>query len=235
MIARVRRLWRRRLVKIVKPFGPRLDPDTLRVSLCDLNEAMVDQWIDAFRDVDAVEIAHGNLLDLETDSLVSPANSFGDMSGGIDKAIDDFFGGAAQRAAVAAIRDRWLGELPVGAALSVPLPSRHHPTLIVAPTMRVPGNVSGTLNAYLAMRAVLVATTHLRSEGTQPLLSLGVPGLCTGVGGMGFGVAAQQMRAAYDSVAGGGWKAVVHPAMAPYALGGKGRKWNWAETDEGGG
>ncbi len=30
--------------------------------------------------------------------------------------------------------------------------------------------------------------------------------------------AAQQMRAAYDNVIGGGWRSVVHAALAPYAM-----------------
>ena len=64
--------------------------------------------------VPGVEVVHGNLLDLGCDAVVSPANSFGDMSGGIDKAIDDFHDGEAQRRVMAAIAEQFLGELPVG-------------------------------------------------------------------------------------------------------------------------
>jgi O-acetyl-ADP-ribose deacetylase (regulator of RNase III) len=80
--------------------------------------------------------------------------------------------------------------------------------------MRRPGSVVGTLNAYLAMRAALVAAlTHGRA-----LRSLAAPGLCTGVGGMPPAEAAAQMRAAYDSVVAGRWRDVISPVMAPYAL-----------------
>src|SRR3954470_15421694 len=105
---------------------------------------------EAFADAEHVEVIEGNLLDLSCDALVSPANSFGDMSGGIDKAIDDFHQGTAQRALVAAIAEQFLGELPVGAALVVPLPTRRFSFLVAAPTMRIPGSIRGTINGYLA-------------------------------------------------------------------------------------
>ena len=177
-------------------------------------------------DLTAVEILHGDLLRVRCDALVSPANSFGDMSGGVDKRIDDHFHGEAQRAAVEAIRTEFLGELPVGAALVVPLPHPRAPLLVVAPTMRVPGNVANTLNAYLAMRAALVAVTRHSQHSERKITRLAVPGLCTGVGGMTPGLSALQMRAAYDAIVGGAWQEVVHPAMAPFALGNaSGRRW----------
>jgi O-acetyl-ADP-ribose deacetylase (regulator of RNase III) len=216
-------------MRVAKPFAGGLASGTVRISLCDTNEEMVDAWIDTFRDVDAVEIVQGDLLDLKCQALVSPCNSFGDMSGGLDKRIDDFFEGAAQRSVVAAIREQWLGELPVGAALLVPLHRDSIRFLVVAPTMRVPGNVAGTINAYLSMRATLVAILQHNGRGAV-IERLGMPGLCTGVGGMNCGLAARQMRAAYDNVVGGGWREVVHPAMAPFALGlTSGKRWSFSD------
>src|SRR5262249_33655203 len=140
------------------------------------------------------------------------------MSGGIDKAIDDFHRGTAQKAVMAAVAEQFLGELPVGAALVVELPARRFPFVVGAPTMRIPGNVAGTINAYLAMRAVLVAVMRHNRSADHPIRSLAVPGLCTGVGGMHPAEAADQMRTAYESVVGGKWRQVVSPVMAPYAV-----------------
>jgi O-acetyl-ADP-ribose deacetylase (regulator of RNase III) len=84
--------------------------------------------------------------------------------------------------------------------------------------MRIPGNVAGTINAYLALRAALVAVLRHNVSGARPVRSLAVPGLGTGVGGMEFAEAAEQMRAAYDNVIGERWREVLHPALAPYAL-----------------
>ncbi len=218
-------------MRIVKPFGNDLEAGTVRLSLCDRNADIADAWADAFCDVGAVEIVQGNLLDLDCHALVSPANSFGDMSGGIDKHIDDFYAGAAQRAVMTAIHERFLGELPVGMALVVELPSKRFPFVVAAPTMRVPGSVADTINAYLSLRAALVAVLQYNAaHQPKKIESLAVPGLCTGVGGMDYGMAAQQMRAAYDNIIGGGWNDVVHPAMAPFALGATdGKGWNWSK------
>jgi len=213
-------------MKVAKPFGKSRAPGTLRLRLCDTNPDVVDAWLEAFHDVDAVEVLEGSLLDADADALVSPANSFGDMGGGVDKHIDDFYKGAAQPALVAAIRDQFLGELPVGMALIVPMVGApRFPFFVAAPTMRVPRNVSGTINAYLSLRAALVAVLrHNRHDDARRIWRLAVPGLCTGVGGMSYGEAARQMRVASDNVVGGGWEAVMHPAMAPYAFGPAGHK-----------
>ncbi len=205
-------------MKVVKPFGPSIPPGQLRVTLCDTNPDLVRCFADNFERLGGVEVIEGSLLDLDHDALVSPANSFGDMSGGIDQQIDDFHQGAAQRAVTSAIAERFYGELPVGMALVVELPGRRLPFLVAAPTMRVPGNVAGTINAYLAMRAAFVSVVQHNEKATRLIRSVGVPGLCTGVGGMHPEDAALQMRAAYDAIIGADWRRVVHPVMAPFVL-----------------
>jgi O-acetyl-ADP-ribose deacetylase (regulator of RNase III) len=172
ILAWIRR-WR---MKTLKPFG-RLPSDALRISLGDTRPDVGEALANAFNDVAAVEVVVGNLLELSCDAIVSPANSFGDMSGGIDKAIDDFHQGEAQRRIRAAIADRFLGELPVGAALIVEVPSPRLRRVIAAPTMRVPGSIVGSINAYLAMRAVLVAVLQDNGGTDRPIRSVAVPGL----------------------------------------------------------
>lgn len=212
-------------MKVVQSFGRGFARDGVRLSLCDTSAEMTDAWLNSFFGVAAVEILEGDLLDTTADAIVSPANSFGDMSGGIDKRIDDFYRGAAQEATVNGIREQFLGELPVGMAMVVPMPGSRFPFLIVAPTMRVPADVSKTINAYLAMRAVLVAVSVHNAGNGAPIRTVAISGLCTGVGRMPHGVAAHQMRIAYDNVVDGGWREVEHPAMAPFALGNSTLKW----------
>src|SRR5882724_8453242 len=90
--AKIRR-WR---MKTLESFGPAA-AGALRLSLCDRSAEVAQALAEAFAGVDAAEVVQGNLLDLACDAIVSPANSFGDMSGGIDNAIDDFHRGEAQR------------------------------------------------------------------------------------------------------------------------------------------
>ncbi|MFN8478586.1 MAG: hypothetical protein U0074_12305 [Kouleothrix sp.] len=70
--------------------------------------------------------------------------------------------------------------------------------------MRLPTDVSGSVNAYLAMRAILRAVeAHNRANKPTPaeqIWSLAVPGLCTGTGKMPAERAAYQMWTAYRSV-----------------------------------
>src|SRR5262249_51159080 len=160
--------WR---MKTLKPFGRSVSVSDLRLSLGDLDPGIARALADAFADADAAEVVEGNLLDLGCDAVVSPANSFGDMGGGIDKAIDDLHKGNTQEAVRAANAGRFVGELPVGAALVVELPGPWLPFVVAAPTMRVPGNVAGTINAYLSMRAALVAIL-LHNKGSRAVRSL---------------------------------------------------------------
>src|SRR5262245_45982378 len=118
MLEAARTLLRRWRMKVHKPFG-KSATEGLRISLGDSNPGVAHALAVAFADVDLVEVAEGNLLDLACDAIVSPANSFGDMGGGIDKAIDDFHHGAAQTRVTTAIAEQFFGELPVGAAIVV--------------------------------------------------------------------------------------------------------------------
>jgi O-acetyl-ADP-ribose deacetylase (regulator of RNase III) len=201
----------------LKPFG-KLHPGCIKISLGDRNPEVAAALAAAFEGVPEVEVVAGNLLDLACDAVLSPANSFGDIGGGIDKAIDDFHRGEAQCAVINAIASQFFGELPVGAALVVRVSDRRVPFVVASPTMRVPGVLAGqTINAYLSMRAALVAVLRHNAGPGPAIRSLAVPGLCTGVGGMPYDEASRQMRTAYDNVIGGEWRRVIHPALAPYA------------------
>ncbi len=141
-------------MKTVKSFGRGLTDGLLRVSLFDRNPDVARALADAFHDLGGVEVLEGDLLGLESDAIVSPANSFGYMDGGIDKRIDQSFDGKAQGAVLSLITERLYGELPVGSAAVIGMATGRFPFLVVSPTMRVPGDdLGGTINAYLAMRA----------------------------------------------------------------------------------
>jgi hypothetical protein len=127
MLRRFLNRARRMRITLRKPFGRDVMPELLRVSLCNRSPDVVQALVDRFRDADGVEVLEGDLLDLDRDALVSPANGFGDMGGGIDQAIDRFYGGEAQRAVMGRIAERFYGELPVGAA-TIPRSSVWPPT-----------------------------------------------------------------------------------------------------------
>jgi O-acetyl-ADP-ribose deacetylase (regulator of RNase III) len=169
----------------------------LLVSLCAIEPGLVDAWKRAFQGIAGVDIRDGDILGRRADAIVSPANSFGYMDGGIDLAYRDFFGMQLETRLREQIGANYDGELPVGLATVIETGDESMPFLIAAPTMRVPENVSDTANAYLAFRAALLAVRAHNAGAGKQIRSVLSPGMATGVGAMDHGRAARQMAAAY--------------------------------------
>jgi O-acetyl-ADP-ribose deacetylase (regulator of RNase III) len=103
------------------------------------------------------------------DAIVSPANSFGFIDGGIDLAYSLRFGWSVQERLRQRLRPEHDGELPVGQAIIVPTDHADIPFVISAPTMRIPMDVSTTVNAYLAFRAAIRAAREHNRTASRPL------------------------------------------------------------------
>jgi len=155
-----------------------------KIRLVDNWRPLTDAWTEVFSEHASVVVACGDFFSQAADAMVSPANSFGIMNGGLDLAIRTQVGGDIQRRVQSVILERYHGEMPVGTAEIVETASDRWRFLVVAPTMRVPEPVSNTLNAYLSFRAILVAVRRF-NEVLPRIRSLLVPGLATGVGGYG--------------------------------------------------
>lgn len=170
----------------------------MRLHIRDRNAVLVEALKREFAGVAEVEVSCGDLLDATADALVSPANSFGFMDGGIDLAYSNRFGWDLQERLQELLRKEHAGELPVGQAVIVETYATDIPWLVSAPTMRVPTDVSGTVNAYLALRAALPAVQrHALEPRIETILS---PGLCTAIGRMPPQRAARQMAMAWAVV-----------------------------------
>ena len=168
--------------------------------LRDLDQDVVDAWLVHFRQVPGVHVSQGNILDLEADALVSPANSFGFMDGGIELAYSQRFGWTLQERLQDELLAHHDGELPVGQAVVIDTYDGRLPRLISAPTMRIPSEIQGTVHAYLAFRAALRAVKLYNASAAEPIRSLASPGLGTAIGRLPPAVCAQQMFAAYAVV-----------------------------------
>lgn len=175
---------------------------SLTIYLRDINPRMAAAWRAAFDGVDGVHVGLGDIFEQAADAIVSPANSFGFMNGGIDLIYSRHFGWELQERLQAHIESAWHGEIPVGMAAVVPTEDPEIPWLISAPTMRAPGVVAETMNAYLAFRASLLAVQRFNRTADAPIRSLLCPGLGTAVGLMPPGRCASQMRMAHDWVLG---------------------------------
>jgi len=200
----------------------------IALHLRDLGEPLIAAWRREFAGVEGVTISQGDIfsskegaigprdpIDIKADAIVSPANSFGFMDGGIDAVYTYQFGPGLQERLQDAIRRDHGGEVVVGAAVIVPTEHPDIPWCICAPTMRLPRQVADTVNAFLAFRAALRAVREHNRQGRPPIRSILCPGMATAVGQMPVHRCARQMRVAWDRVhsedaaAVRGWRAVI--------------------------
>lgn len=172
----------------------------LSIHLRDINAAVVEAWRAAFADLADVEVSLGDIFVHEADAILSPANSFGHMDGGIDLLYSRYFGWDLQTNLQSLLAEQHYGELPVGQAIVLATGHKRFPFLVSAPTMRVPTRIDQTVNVYLAFRAALIAILAHNTGNNAAIHSLLVPGLGTGVGAMPAERAARQMRLAYDLI-----------------------------------
>lgn len=167
----------------------------MKIQLIDRNIEMCKQWDLDFKTCDDVLIHHGDFFSLKTDCVVSPANSFGYMDGGLDLIISKKLGWQVQSKLQKQIQDKYLGELLVGQAELIETENVDVPFCIAAPTMRVPLILENTVNVYLASKAIFGL---LKNE--KRIETITISGLGTGVGRLPFNVCAKQMKQAYNDV-----------------------------------
>jgi O-acetyl-ADP-ribose deacetylase (regulator of RNase III) len=168
--------------------------------LRDLDAQLADAWRYYFANIPEVQPSSGDIFDVEVDALISPANSFGFMDGGIDLIYSRQLGWQVQERLQALLRSEYGGQLPVGMAVLIETDNPELPYVISAPTMHAPTNVSNTLNAYLAFRAALRVIQKKNAEQPGAIKTVACPGLATATGEMPVRVCAKQMHAAYTQV-----------------------------------
>lgn len=179
-----------------------LDPVTRELSKCKNHPYMFSYRA---KRIDSID-------DLQFDVLISPANSFGELKGGIDMAYYKFLGREKIAERVGRyIRNYADGEIHVGDYGIIPIDNAdHNPNyLVLCPTMVIPMSLPpDSRNAYYYMRAVLKAVRKLtQSIYNGKNISIMCPIPCVGVGGMNPDLVAKQMRIAVDSMNGMG---IIH-------------------------
>lgn len=162
------------------------------------DEKMCAAFRDRFADLPNVRVIQSRFEELEPhDCFVTAGNAFGIMSAGIDAAVVRRFGEPMMQCVQHRIMDDYLGEQPVGTAFVVPTGDTMIPFLCHAPTMRVPGDISGTDKIYSATWAAFLAILSHNRFSDQKIETVAFPAFGTGFGGVPFREAARQMAAAY--------------------------------------
>lgn len=164
--------------------------------LIDRNQELCDQWNLQFKNCDDVVVHCGDFFSLKTDCIVSPANAFAYMDGGLDMAISKKLGWQVQKKLQKQIQEKYFGELLVGQAELVETDFEEIPFCISAPTMRVPSILTNTVNVYLAAKAIF----YLLKKTDSKIETVTISGLGTGVGKVPYDICAKQMKQAYTDV-----------------------------------
>ena len=171
-----------------------------KLILVDPQPALCLAWQSHFTGLPRVEIVTAYFEHLpHFDCMVSAANSFGLMDGGVDAAIVRFFGDELMQRVQRRILDEYLGEQPVGTSMIVETGHPKHPFVAHTPTMRIPLNIAHTDNVYLAMSAMLLAVHRHNQRSERRIGIVACPGFGTLTGRVPFPEAARQMSLAYQN------------------------------------
>jgi O-acetyl-ADP-ribose deacetylase (regulator of RNase III) len=194
----------------------------MEVILVGLAGKLLDAWTEVFGQEEHVRIVEGDITKVSCDAMVSPANSFGFMDGGLDYTLSERFGWDLEKQLQQRIKELPEGELLVGQAILLETGDREVPFLISAPTMRIPTNfnIDTSVNAYLAMKAALI-----KAKGNARIASVAIPGLCTGVGRMQPMIAARQMHQAY--------REIILGQHMDFATFGEAQRYHWSINPQG--
>lgn len=178
----------------------------LTVHLRDQNPEMVKTWQAFFGRNPKVDISEGNIFDLDVAVLVSPANSFGIMEGGLAEQLNKLADGQFESRVRKLIQDKFAGELPVGSAEIITTKLDKPRLAIIAPTTRVPIRMTNAnVNPYLATRAALrTLAAYIRQErdekGSTDIDSVAFAGMGAGTAKNAPAVVAFQMYEAYCQI-----------------------------------
>lgn len=175
----------------------------MKITLLDINKNMTDAWSKYFENIENVEIVHNyfsNFMDehQDVDAIVSPANSFGLMDGGYDKAITDYFGKELMKEVQKDILLRWYGEQPVGTSMSIPIKNKiingRYALLIHTPSMRTPEVIKDSRIIYQCMRTTLIEAIR------QNVHHVVIPAFGGATGRVSYDEIAKKMYFAYKQI-----------------------------------
>lgn len=156
---------------------------------------------------DEIYIKHDDIRTIKTKNtvIISAANSFGSMGGGVDLIYDRYMFPNISKTIMNRIKkyspyenkskpgfdklNKNLKYIPVGSALITTIDKTTNTHIITAPTMFTPMDVRGTNNAY---KAYIASLQVLEKSGIKVDV-LVCTGLGTGVGLMPFNESADQM------------------------------------------
>ena len=119
-------------------------------------------------------------------TLVSPANTYGIMDGGLDQEFLNFFGYELQTQVLNYLDNMHEGKLDIGKSQIIPTNHNKYKHIIITPTIEKPGFRSSPKNIYDATKSIINETTKFNKGApvSFKIKNLVIPGLGTGFGDM---------------------------------------------------
>jgi O-acetyl-ADP-ribose deacetylase (regulator of RNase III) len=136
------------------------------------------------------ELVKSNKIDI----IVSPANSYGTMTGGIDSDICKLDPSIQMKVKFNISKSIYLDMdkepyIPVG--LCEPVKITNSLSILIAPTMKHPKDITKTNNIFLAFNSILIYLKHLHNHNKK--ITVACPCLGTGCGAMNANKSAKQI------------------------------------------
>ena len=147
---------------------------TFKLILSAISPDLFEAFKKHFAKFPQVEVVFKSFEQTEFDCVVSAANSFGLMDGGVDQCITDYFGVQMMERVQAQVIKEYYGEQPVGTSMIVrgnadfkfgeDVELLKNKYVAHTPTMRIPMNINQTTYVYSAMKAMLIAVEKHNEE-----------------------------------------------------------------------
>lgn len=164
--------------------------EDIKITFADVNELLVDEW----KKQSVWDFYLGNILDLECDAVLTPGNSFGYMTGGVDAVFVGKFGLKIQKNVQDLIKKEDGKELLVGRSVVVETGDSKIRNLIYSPTMRIPARIADPVSVYLAVRSGIKLALDIGCS------SIVLPGFGTSTGMLKYDWAVSMMVAGIEDV-----------------------------------
>lgn len=170
----------------------------MELILCDINHNMIYEWERVFSNHENVKCIDGDYCTVaereKVDAIVSPANSFGIMDGGLDLSIRDFYfknNIDIQELVQKQIKKIFWGIQTVGSSIYI---KNNFIDLIHSPTMKVPGQINDLNIIYFATRNTIICA---RENGVNKVI---IPAFGAGIGNIKYSIVARIMEDAIKSL-----------------------------------
>jgi O-acetyl-ADP-ribose deacetylase (regulator of RNase III) len=180
-----------------------MNQKNLEIRFVDRNVDVIQAYASLFSKESNVKMRVGDILKEESGALVSPANCYGNMDGGIDKKYNEYFSKMDLESEIMGyINDFHGGKLEIGNAQIIPTNSEKFKYVIFSPTVQKPGELAKPENIQKAMFAIINEVTiynkKFPSENRLEIDKILIPGLGTGYGNLNPIVSAQYAKKGYE-------------------------------------